>query len=113
MTAQEIIDKEMYGKMCNQNYARKAFDLSEVYATNYESLPDDVKEVINQLPISDDYKQMDDWGFFANKLNGKQQFYVLELEDDTFALCDTQGYDYARYVTELVGFQPNKVEEGC
>lgn len=108
MTAQEIIDNEMYGKMCNQNYARKAFDLSEVYATNYESLPDDVKEVINQLPISDGYKQMDDDGFFAYKLDGRQQFYVLELENNVFALCDTQGYDYARYVTELVGFEPKE-----
>lgn len=110
MTAQEIIDNEMYGKMCNQNYTRKAFDLSKTYSTKYESLPDDVKEVINQLPISDGYKKMSNQGFFAYELDGKQQFYILELEDDTFALCDTQGYDYARYVTELIGFEPNKVE---
>ena len=113
MTAQEIIDNEMYGRMCNMNYTRKAFDISEVYNTYYESLPDDIKEVINQLPISDGYKQMDSDGFFSYRLDGKQQFYVLELEDNTFALCDTQGYNYARYVTVLVGFEPNKVEEDC
>ncbi len=106
MTAQEIIDNEMYGKMCNMNYARKPFDETEIYSTQYKSLSDDIKEVINQLPISDGYKQMDDNGFFAYKLDGKQQFYVLELENNTFALCDTQGFDYARYVTELVGFEP-------
>ena len=78
MTKQEIIDNEMYGKMCNMNYARKPFDETEIYSTQYKSLPDNIQEVINQLPISDDYKQMDSEDAFIIELI-KQNFKDTEI----------------------------------
>ncbi len=65
---------------------------------NKSSAIEHIKNIIRQLPVSDAYKEMTEQGFFADKLDGKQQFYVLELEDNKYALCDTQGFNYARYV---------------
>jgi len=39
-----------------------------------------------------------------DSLDGKQQFYLFTNENG-FYLVDTQGYNYPRYITELVDFE--------
>ena len=38
-------------------------------------------------------------------LDGNQQFFIFK-NDDAFFLVDTQGYNYPRYITELISFDP-------
>lgn len=105
-----------YQLLCGLGYTRKPFDMDDIYVEsrfdmNKFSYIEHIKSIIRRLPVSDAYKEMTEQGFFANKLDGKQQFYVLELEDNKYALCDTQGFDYARYVLILDNFIPQNTSK--
>ena len=97
----EQLSKELYSKLVNLEYTRKPNSFGEATQTNFESLPDEVKEAINSFPQSyvDPREDLMD----IDSLDGKQQFYLFTNEDG-FYLVDTQGYNYPRYITELVAF---------
>jgi hypothetical protein len=118
MNARDIeqLENGEYQLLCGLGYTRKPFDMDDIYVEcrfdmNKVSSIEHIKNVIRQLPVSDAYKKMGDNGFFERELDGKQQFYVLELEDNKYALCDTQGCDYARYVLILDNFIPQNTSK--
>jgi len=85
--------------------SRKPGNLTEVTDTDFSKLPDAVKEAMISLPeydYSDDY---DMYGFFADVLDGQEQFHIITIDEFVF-FVDTQGYDYPRYVTSLSNIHP-------
>jgi hypothetical protein len=112
----QLLENGEYQLMCGLGYTRKPFDMDDIYVEsrfdmNKPSAIEHIKNIIRQLPVSDAYKEMTEQGFFADELDGKQQFYVLELEDNKYALCDTQGFNYARYVLILDNFIPDNTSK--
>lgn len=100
MTAQGL-SVEVYEKLVSLNYARKPNSFGEATVTNFDSLPDEVKQAIHSFPSiyihpSEDLMNVD-------SLDEKQQFYLVENELGAF-LIDNQGYSYPRYITELVEY---------
>lgn len=101
MTAAQI-SVEIYEKLVSLNYTRKPNSFGEATVTNFDSLPNEVQAVIHSFPSiyihpSEDLMDVD-------SLDGKQQFYLVENEIGTF-LIDNQGYNYPRYITELIEFE--------
>ena len=92
---------EVYEKLVSLDYTRKSNSFREATQTNFESLPDEVKEAINSFPQS--YVDLREDLMDIDSLDGKQQFYLFTNENG-FYLVDTQGYNYPRYITELVDF---------
>lgn len=81
--------------------SRKPGNLMELTTTSFRNLSDDLKEALTKLPeydYTDDYPEN---GFFADVLDGDQQFYTITIDEDLF-FVDTQGFNYPRYVTRLV-----------
>jgi hypothetical protein len=104
----EQLSTQVYEKLVSLDYARKPNDFIEATQTNFESLPDEVKEAINSFPQSyvDPREDLMD----IDSLDGKQQFYLFTNEDG-FYLVDTQGYNYPRYITELVAFDQEEEDD--
>ena len=101
MTAEQL-SVEVYEKLVSLNYTRKPNSFGEATVTNFDSLPNEVQAVIHSFPSiyihpSEDLMDVD-------SLDGKQQFYLVENEIGTF-LIDNQGYNYPRYITELIEFE--------
>ena len=107
----EKYGEKLYCDFIRLGFSRKAFDLNEVGThVNYDCLSKELKNLINELPVIV-IDESWDRGFFSNKLDGSQQFYVAKHKDTgANLLIDTQGYDYARYVS-FVWNLPNKIFE--
>ena len=104
----EQLSTQVYEKLVSLNYTRKPNDFIEATQTNFESLPDEVKEAINFLPQS--YVDLREDLMDIDSLDGKQQFYLFTNENG-FYLVDTQGYNYPRYITRLVGFEDQNIDD--
>lgn len=107
MTAKQL-SEEVYNKLVELNYTRKPNRFGEATQTNFESLPVEIKEAINSFPQSyvDPREDLMD----IDSLDGNQQFYLFTNENG-FYLVDTQGYNYPRYITELVSFEEDDTFE--
>ena len=107
MTAKQL-SEEVYNKLVELNYTRKPNRFGEATQTNFESLPAEIKEAINSFPQSyvDPREDLMD----IDSLDGNQQFYLFTNENG-FYLVDTQGYNYPRYITELVSFEEDDTFE--
>jgi hypothetical protein len=100
MTPQQL-STQVYEKLVSLNYARKANYFSEANNTWFNELDQEVKDAIRTFPIlyvdgRNDLMEIDN-------LDGNQQFFIFK-NDDGFFLVDTQGYNYPRYITELISF---------
>jgi len=91
--------------------ARKPFDASDTTKTDFYNLPNNIKEALVDLPeVSIENSIFENgqstMGFFGHMPidHQKNQFYILSTPSHIF-FVDNQGYDYARYVTELVNIQ--------
>lgn len=89
--------------------ARKPFDSGDTTDTDFFNLPQNIKDALVDLPevpIENDIFgngiNENAMGFFSHMGIDpeKHQFYILSTENQVF-FVDNQGYDYARYVTEL------------
>ena len=100
MTSEQL-SVEVYEKLVSLDYARKPNSFGEATQTNFNSLSAEIKEVINSFPQS--YVDLREDLMDIDSLDGKQQFYLFTNENG-FYLVDTQGYNYPRYITELVDF---------
>ncbi len=81
---------------------RKPFQLSEVRSeTKYEDLSLTCKNILEVIPKVkiEEFKEK---GLFTNCLRGQQQIYIIVDNDGSEYFCDTQGYDYARYVGRII-----------
>ena len=107
MTAKQL-SEEVYNKLVELNYTRKPNRFGEATQTNFESLPVEVKEAINSFPQS--YVDLREDLMDIDSLDGNQQFYLFTNENG-FYLVDTQGYNYPRYITELVSFEEDDTFE--
>ena len=107
MTAKQL-SEEVYNALVELNYTRKPNSFGEATQTNFESLPVEIKEAINSFPQSyvDPREDLMD----IDSLDGNQQFYLFTNENG-FYLVDTQGYNYPRYITELVSFEEDDTFE--
>jgi hypothetical protein len=81
--------------------AKKPFNTIEVPATVEINLPTEIQEILAALPTMEDCFEFEDEGFFKYVFNRDQQFWIVKLGNQKF-FVDTQGYQYARYVGELV-----------
>lgn len=82
---------------------RKPYDTEGLVTNNYDSLPEDIKQMLNELRVVE-YKpdfSVEGKGFFEGFLDGDVQFYLVKFDGRTF-FVDTQGYEYARYVGEII-----------
>ena len=107
MTAKQL-SEEVYNKLVELNYTRKPNSFGEATRTNFDSLPAEVKEAINSFPQS--YVDLREDLMDIDSLDGNQQFYLFTNENG-FYLVDTQGYNYPRYITELVSFEEDDTFE--
>ena len=93
--------------------ARKPFDAEDTTSTDFFNLPQNIKDALVDLPEV----PVDD-SIFGNGINEnamgffgqmgidseKHQFYILSTDNQVFFVYN-QGYDYARYVTELINIK--------
>jgi hypothetical protein len=100
MNAKEL-SVEVYNALVEIDYTRKPNSFGEATQTNFNSLSAEIKEAINSFPQS--YVDLREDLMDIDSLDGKQQFYLFTNENG-FYLVDTQGYNYPRYITELVDF---------
>ena len=109
ITPFERFGEKLYCDFVNLGYSRKAFNLDDVNThINYDCLSKELKNLIKQLPIVIIDESWSD-GFFSYKLDGTQQFYVAkDKQTGANLLIDTQGYDYARYVSYVWNL-PNEI----
>jgi len=107
MTSEQL-SVEVYNALVELNYTRKPNSFGEATQTNFNSLPDEVKEAINFFPQS--YVDLREDLMDIDSLDGKQQFYLFTNENG-FYLVDTQGYNYPRYITRLVGFEDQNIDD--
>ena len=98
MTAQQL-SEETYNKLVRLNYARKANYFSESTNTWFNELDEEVKSAIRSFPRI--YIDANEDLMGVDTLDGTQQFYVVKNDVGDF-LVDTQGYNYPRYITELI-----------
>lgn len=81
---------------------RKPFSLGECSTeVNYEDLSLTCKNILEVIPKVkiEEFKEK---GLFTGCLKGSQQIYIIVDNDGTEYFCDTQGYDYARYVGRII-----------
>lgn len=97
----EQLSVEVYNKLVELNYTRKPNRFGEATQTNFESLPDEVKDAIQSFPSI--YIDPREDLMNVDTLEGDQQFYLVGNELGAF-LIDNQGYNYPRYITELVSY---------
>jgi hypothetical protein len=80
---------------------RKPYDTQGLVTNNYDSLPEDIKQMLNELTVVEYKPDFSEDGFFEYFLDGDVQFYLVKFDGRTF-FVDTQGYEYARYVGEII-----------
>ena len=95
---------------------RKPYNTKDLVTNNYNSLPDETKQLLNELTVVEHKPDFGNGGsgFFEYFLNGDVQFYLVKFDGRTF-FVDTQGYDYARYVGEIVyeDLKKYNISESC
>ena len=106
MTAQQLSPK-LYDKLCSLNYRRKPNSFIEAYSTFFLAMDEDVQNAIKTFPVI--YVDPDE-DLMGVTLDGTQQFYVIENEEGAY-LVDTQGYDYPRYIIELIDFNSEEEDD--
>ncbi len=91
---------DTYNEFINLELTRKPYRGEDVYTTiDYNNFSADAKIELNKLPVVVINEKWTD-GFFSYMLDGNQQFYILVSDDmEEIYFCDTQGYEYARYVS--------------
>ena len=98
MMFSETITDDQYDKLTSRTiaYERKPNHPDDIRSSiNFNELHESVREIVSNLPIVEFPNS-----FFDDFLDGDQQFYLVTYKEKIF-LVDTQGYDYARYVTQL------------
>ena len=92
---------EVYNALVEIDYARKPNSFEEATRTHFNYLPVEVQAAIQSFPLIyiDSREDLMD----VDMLDGEQQFYLVGNSQGNF-LIDTQGYNYPRYITELVAF---------
>ena len=110
--AYEKYGEKTYRRITEAPLTRKPFrgeDVLDEFDFGYQ--PKEVQEAISKFPIVVlDETWID--GFYSDKLDGNQQFYILISSDfEEVFICDTQGYDYARYVAFLTNLPEDFFEE--
>lgn len=76
--------------------------LSNVTAeTKYEDLSLTCKNILEVIPKVK-IEEFNEHGLFTKCLRGQQQIYIIVDNDGSEYFCDTQGYDYARYVGRII-----------
>ena len=92
----------VYAKLVSLNYSRKENYLYDANEIEWNELNGEIKNTILSFPT----RQID---WFVDlmdieDLDGDQQFYLFHSSGKTF-LVDTQGYNYPRYIIQLVDFE--------
>lgn len=108
MKGKELIAKlesgvsNVYTELVSLNYSRKENYLYDTNEIEWRELGSEVKGTILSFPTRhvDWFVDLMD----IEDLEGDQQFYLFHSEGKTF-LVDTQGYNYPRYIVQLVGFE--------
>ena len=96
------LKSNVYAKLVSLNYSRKENYLYDANEIEWNELNGEIKNTILSFP-----ERQIDW--FVNlmdieDLDGDQQFYLFHSSGKTF-LVDTQGYNYPRYIIQLVDFE--------
>jgi hypothetical protein len=95
----DTLTEEQYNKLTGLGYERKLAYPDDIHSSiNFNELHESIREIVSNLPIVEF-----PGSFFDYFLDGSQQFYLVTYKEKIF-LVDTQGYDYARYVTRLKDF---------
>ena len=96
------LKSNVYAKLVSLNYSRKENYLYDANEIEWNELNGEIKNTILSFP-----ERQIDWFvdlMDIEDLDGDQQFYLFHSEGKTF-LVDTQGYNYPRYIVQLVGFE--------
>ena len=95
------LTRDQYNFLTSEiEYTRKPYNEEDVYTSqDFMDLPDDIRTAIfnmKKIIVKDD----EELSLFKSRLDGDTQFYVLYIHQVPY-LVDTQGYNYARYLTRL------------
>ena len=96
------LKSNVYAKLVSLNYSRKENYLYDANEIEWNELNGEIKNTILSFP-----ERQIDWFvdlMDIEDLDGDQQFYLFHSSGKTF-LVDTQGYNYPRYIAQLVGFE--------
>ena len=96
------LKSNVYAKLVSLNYSRKENYLYDANEIEWHELNGEIKGTILSFPT-----RRIDWFvdlMDIEDLEGDQQFYLFHSSGKTF-LVDTQGYNYPRYIIQLVGFE--------
>ena len=108
-------ENALYSELVSLNYARKANDTFEIdiYTTDVRDVSAMCRFYLYMLPRV--HKTWNDW-MAPDGFDREQQFFIVIDQSDNkkptnYYLVDMQGYDYIRYATKLVNFNPDGVDE--
>ena len=108
-------ENALYQELVSLNYARKANDTFEIdiYTTDVRDVSAMCRFYLYMLPRV--HKTWNDW-MQPDGFDREQQFFIVIDQSDNkkptnYYLVDMQGYDYIRYATKLVNFDPDGVDE--
>ena len=96
------LKSNVYAKLVSLNYSRKENYLYDANEIEWNELNGEIKNTILSFP-----ERQIDWFvdlMDIEDLDGDQQFYLFHSSGKTF-LVDTQGYNYPRYIIQLVDFE--------
>jgi len=96
------LKSNVYAKLVSLNYSRKENYLYDANEIEWNELSGEIKNTILSFPARhiDWFVDLMD----IEDLEGDQQFYLFHSSGKTF-LVDTQGYNYPRYIIQLVDFE--------
>ena len=102
-------ENALYSELVGLNYARKANDTFEIdiYTTDVNDVSAMCRFYLYMLPIVE--KTWNDW-MAPDGFDREQQFFIV-VDNGNYYLVDMQGYDYIRYATKLVNFNPDGLDE--
>ena len=72
--------------------------------TDFNDLSQEVKDILQSLPIINSNVFSGSSGLFTDALSGDQQIYMMKHKED-FYFIDNQGFEYARYVGKVLNFE--------
>ena len=109
-------ENALYSELVSLNYARKANDTFEIdlYTTDVRDVSAMCRFYLYMLPRV--HKTWNDW-MAPDGFDREQQFFIVidqsggNLTPTNYYLVDMQGYDYIRYATKLVNFDPDGLNE--
>jgi hypothetical protein len=108
----ERYGKKLYWEFVELGFSGKPLGIEEVHThIDYDLLSTELQKLIDDLPVVT-IDESWDHGFFSDKLDGTQQFYIaIDKETKSIFIIDTQGYEYARYVS-FIRNMPNASGDG-